>query len=74
MTDDPSGKRFLAVSAITVVFLGMTLAFLVIVGIWTDFQGKSFGKWIGTLSVLFLLSIVLHHVAKGCCDGPKAKL
>lgn len=63
-------KRLFAISAVVFIVFGIALALAVIVGIWVNFDSELVRKLIGTLSVLFFLTGVLHIVAKGMCEPP----
>jgi ABC-type polysaccharide/polyol phosphate export permease len=73
MNDNASSRRLLGVAAIISVFFGLLLTLVVIMAIWTEFKGENTGKWVATLSVLFLVSLLLFNVARGYCDPAKPK-
>jgi len=66
-------KRLMVISSVVLIALGVALALVTIVGIWSGFEEPWFGKTIATLTVLFFLSAFLHLVAKGICEEPKKK-
>ena len=52
------------VTAAFVILLGIAWAAAVLNGIWSDFAGRNVWKIGTSLTVLFVLAIVLHWVAK----------
>jgi hypothetical protein len=71
MTKNSPPHRLVGVTAFIVLFLGLLFGLLIILGIWTDFEGKHFGKSVATVFVLFFLSVVTHNVVKGYYGLPK---
>ena len=66
-------KRLIVISGLVLIALGVALALVTILGIWSSFEDPLFGKTIATLTVLFFLSAFLHLVAKGICEEPKKR-
>ena len=57
------------ITALLVIVIGIIWAALLMKGIWSDFAGQNVWKLSSSVTVLFVLAVVLHWVAK----GPRAK-
>jgi len=66
-------KKLICISALACVSLGVALALSVIAAIWFEAESAILWKSVATLFVLFILSGLLHTVAKGMAEGGKPK-
>ena len=63
-------KKLISISALACASLGVALDLAVIAAIWFEAESAILWKSVATLFVLFILSGVLHTVAKGTRQPP----
>jgi hypothetical protein len=67
-------RKLFVISAVVFIVLGVALAAVFIVGIWSGFDREIVAKCLATLGVLFLLAGFLLVVAQSMCEKPKDKV